>query len=154
MKIKTMKELSFGMLVDQGLSKEQICNLKNLTPEAYDKAYASLMKIREEQKQERKTVGVTIEGRKVPYFMDAERREFRSAENPDEKIPFDTDEPILITSFTCPICHKTIDRLDYKESGTYDFKEDDYIPEKLDFLCPTCHISLDKALLKMLGVSG
>lgn len=51
MGIKTNKELSFGRLIDEGKSKEEICKLKNLTSEAYDKSYASLMKIREARRR-------------------------------------------------------------------------------------------------------
>lgn len=154
MKIKINKEPSFGQLIDEGKSKEEICKLKNLTPEAYDRAYVSLMKIREAKQKaiESQSVEVTIEGRKGLYLIDMERREFQSTENPEDKISFDTDEPILITSFTCKHCDKVISKLDFKESGTYDFKEDDYVPEKLEFSCPHCHATIDKNLLKLMGV--
>lgn len=154
-----VKELSFGKLIDQKLSKEEICKLKNMTPEAYEKAYESLMKIREEKRKaiESQSVEVTIEGRKGLYRIDTERNEFRSTENPEDKISFDTDEEILITALTCPTCHKLIGKLEYKESGTYNLRitsenAGTFAPDKLEFLCPVCHISIDKNLLKLIGV--
>lgn len=149
------KEPSFGKLIDEGKSKEEICKLKNLSPEAYEKAHKSLMKIREEKRKaiESQTIEVTIEGRKGLYRMDTERREFKNTENPEDKISFYTDEDILITSFTCQKCGKFIEKLDFKETGTYNLKECEWVSEKTEFSCPHCHTPLNKTPLWMLGVS-
>lgn len=154
-----IKELSFGKLIDSGKTKKEICKLKGMSPEAYDKAYKSLMLIREEKRKaaESQTVKVTIEGRKGLYRIDTERREFQSTENPEDKISFDTDEEILITALTCPTCFKLIEKLEYKTSGTYSLRilsenASTFFMDKLEFLCPECHISIDKNLLKTIGV--
>lgn len=153
------KEPSLGALVDSGQSKEEICKLKNVSPEAYDKAYESLMKIREAKRRaiESQTAKVTIEGRKGLYRIDNERREFQSTENPEDKIPFDTDEEILVTALTCPTCNTLIERLEYKESGMYNLRitsenAGTFAPDKLELLCPVCHIAIDKSILKPIGV--
>ena len=151
-----IKEPSFGKLIDEGKTKEEICKLKNLSPEAYEKSYASLMLIRDAKRRaiERyNTIEVNIEGHSGLYLMDTEHKEFRSMVNPEDKIAFDTDEPILITAFTCQHCGKLMDKLDYKESGTYDFKEDDYVPEKIEFSCPLCRAPFNKEILKAMGAT-
>lgn len=147
MTIKTNKELSFGRLIDQKLSKEEICKLKNLTSEAYDKAHISLIKIREAKRKatESQKVKVTIEGRKGLYYIDMECREFKNTENPDDKVSFDID--IKITSVTCQHCGEFIDRLNYNKSGTYDIKKDSYIPKNTEFSCQFCHALFDKNIL-------
>jgi hypothetical protein len=50
MNIKSNKEFSFGRLIDEGKSKEEICALKGMTSKDYDKALVSLLKVREDAK--------------------------------------------------------------------------------------------------------
>lgn len=156
MNIKTNKELSLGALVDSGRTKDEICKLKNITPEAYDKAYDSLMLIREAKRRaaESMAVEVTIEGHNGRYRMDMESREFRSIETPEHYIPFE-NVPFKITSFTCSMCQSLSNKLDYKETGTYSLhkglSKDDYVPEKTEFSCPMCHEPFKKDILRVMG---
>jgi len=48
MKIVSNKEVSFGAMVDAGKSKDEIMKLRDMTEKEYDKALASLLKVRED----------------------------------------------------------------------------------------------------------
>ena len=149
------KEPSFGALVDSGKSKDEICKLKNLTPEAYDKAHTSLMKIREAKRKaaESQVVEVMIEGHSGLYRMDMESREFRNTENPEHYIPFE-NVPFKITSFKCPQCSKLIDELHIEGSWEYNFKKNDISPKKIEISCPLCRSVVNKNILKPMLLGG
>ena len=163
--IKSNKEWSFRRLVDEGKSKEEICKLKKMSPEAYEKVYTSLMnekvytslmKNREEKRKaiESKKVKVMIAGHNGLYRIDMESREFRSMDNPEHYIPYE-NVPFEITAFTCQHCESLINNLDYKEQGTFSLQKglakDDYVPEKTEFSCPLCHAPFNKDVLRTMG---
>ncbi len=55
--IRSNKELSFGALIDKGLSRQEIMNIKGIKTDAeYDRIYASLIEARKRaaQKQQRR----------------------------------------------------------------------------------------------------
>lgn len=55
--IRSNKELSFGALINKGLSRQEIMNIKDIKTDAeYDRIYASLIEARKRaaQKQQRR----------------------------------------------------------------------------------------------------